>query len=108
MKARAEFRRVLPLALLLILPGCGLRPVSSTIIPVTIQLSFSHQAEFAGFYAADQQGYYAAQGLKVSFVPGGPEADFITPVAGGQAQFGVALPSDVILARAAGKPVRAI
>ena len=75
---------------------------------MTIQLSFSHQAEFAGYYAADQLGYYADEGLRVSFVSGGPEADFITPVASGEAQFGVAQPADVILARAAGKPVRAV
>lgn len=109
MKALAELRRILPLMLMLLLPGCAFQPESTNaLIPVTVQLSFSHQAEFAGFYAADHEGYYASEGLKVSFVPGGPEADFITPVAAGQAQFGAALPADVILARAAGKPVRAI
>jgi len=67
-----------------------------------------HQAEFAGFYAADQQGFYAAEGLQVTFVEGGPEVDSINPVVDQTAQFGVAQPADVILARAAGKPVRSI
>ena len=40
--------------------------------PVTVQLSWTHQAEFAGFYAADQNGYYAEEGLAVAFVEGGP------------------------------------
>ena len=71
-------------------------------------LSFAHQAEFAGLYAADQLGYFAAEGLQVTFVEGGPEVDFITPVVNGTAQFGIAQPADVILARADGKPVRSI
>jgi NitT/TauT family transport system substrate-binding protein len=73
-----------------------------------VQLSFLHQAEFAGFYAADQQGYYAEEGLSVSFLEGDPEVDFITPVADGVAQFGVSQPADLILARAAGKTVRSV
>ena len=83
-------------------------PPTSTLTPVTVQLSWSHQAEFAGLYAADQLGYFAAEGLQVTFVEGGPEVDFITPVANGTAQFGIAQPADVILARAAGKPVRSV
>jgi NitT/TauT family transport system substrate-binding protein len=86
-------------------PGAGFAPA---LTPVTIQLSFSHQAEFAGFYAAEQQGYYAEEGIQVSFLEGGPEVDFVAPVVDGSAQFGVAQPADVILARAAGKPVRSI
>lgn len=39
---------------------------------------------------------------------GGPEVDFVTPVANGSAQFGMAQPADVILARAKGMPVRTI
>jgi NitT/TauT family transport system substrate-binding protein len=30
------------------------------------------QAQFAGYFAADQQGYYSAENLTVEFVPGGP------------------------------------
>jgi hypothetical protein len=42
----------------------------------------------------------------ISIVEGGPEVDFIAPVVNGSAQFGVAQPADLSLARAAGKPVR--
>jgi NitT/TauT family transport system substrate-binding protein len=76
--------------------------------PITVQLSWTHQAEFAGLYAAEQQGYFAEEGLQVSFVEGGPEVDFISPVVNGTAQFGVAQPADLILARAEGKPLRSI
>ncbi len=78
------------------------------LIPITVQLSFLHQAEFSGFYAADQQGYFVAEGLQVTFLEGGPQVDFIAPVVNGDAQFGVAQPADLILARAAGQPVRSI
>ena len=55
---------------------------------VTLQLKWVTQAQFAGYYAAAQQGYYKAAGLDVKIKVGGPN---ITPeqvVAGGQAQFG--------------------
>jgi NitT/TauT family transport system substrate-binding protein len=78
------------------------------LTPITVQLSFSHQAEFAGLYVADQLGYYAAEGLQVKFLEGGLQVDFIEPVANGLAQFGVAQPADVILARADGKPLQSI
>jgi NitT/TauT family transport system substrate-binding protein len=97
------------LALLaLILSACSQATPEAALTPITVQLSWFHQAEFAGFYAAEQQGYYAEEGLKVSFLEGGPEVDFITPVANSTAQFGVAQPADLILARADGKPVRSI
>ena len=95
--------------LVLSLPACG-PGINSTppLTPVTVQLSFLHQAEFAGFYAAEQLDYYEEEGLQVTFIEGGPEVNFITPVADGTAQFGVAQPADLILARAAGDPVRSI
>ena len=83
-------------------------PSSSTLTPITIQLSWLHQAEYAGLYAADQLGYFADEGLDISFLEGGPEIDFISPVLNGDAQFGIAQPADVILARADGKAVRSI
>jgi NitT/TauT family transport system substrate-binding protein len=81
---------------------------TTALTPVTVQFSFAHSAEFAGFYAAEQKGYFTAEGLQVTFVGGGPQVDFIAPVVNGSAQFGIAQPADLILARADGKPVRSI
>ncbi|MGQ0669429.1 MAG: ABC transporter substrate-binding protein [Actinomycetota bacterium] len=56
---------------------------------VTVQLKWVTQAQFAGYYAALDQGYYEDEGLDVTILPGGPD---ITPeqvVAGGQAEFGL-------------------
>jgi len=97
------------LSLALVLAACAPAATPTpTLTPITVQLSWLHQAEFSGFYVAEQQGYFAEEGLQVTFLEGGPEVDFIAPVASGVAQFGIAQPADVILARAAGQPVRSI
>jgi len=76
--------------------------------PITIQLSWTHQAQFAGMYAADQNGYYAAEGLAVTFVEGGPSIAPVEKVLDGTTQFGVIGADALLVARAEGKPVRAI
>src|ERR671933_1703106 len=56
---------------------------------VTLQLKWVTQAQFAGYYAAAEKGYYKDQCLNVNLKVGGPD---ITPeqvVASGQAQFGI-------------------
>jgi NitT/TauT family transport system substrate-binding protein len=40
---------------------------------VKLQLQWTPQAQFAGYFAADKQGYFAAEGLTVTVVPGGPD-----------------------------------
>ena len=40
---------------------------------VRLQLQWAPQAQFAGYFAAQEQGYYDAAGLKVTFVAGGPD-----------------------------------
>lgn len=104
-----KFNAALAMAALIV-AGCAGTPrlTGTPLTEVTVQLSWLHQAEFAGLYAADQLGYFAAEGLQVSFVQGGPDVDFIAPVAEGKALFGVAQPADVILARAAGKSLQTI
>jgi NitT/TauT family transport system substrate-binding protein len=57
--------------------------------PVTLQLKWVAQAQFAGYYAALEKGFYTEENLAVTIRPGGP--DIVPPqvVAGGQAQFGI-------------------
>ena len=47
---------------------------------VRLQLQWAPQAQFAGYFAAQEEGYYEDAGLNVTFVPGGP--DVIPQVAG--------------------------
>ena len=56
---------------------------------VTLQLKWVTQAQFAGYYAAVDQGFYKKRCLNVNLKVGGPD---ITPeqvVASGQAEFGI-------------------
>lgn len=48
-------------------------PTQAPLKTVSLQLQWAPQAQFAGYFAADREGYYAAQGLKVNLVPGGPD-----------------------------------
>ena len=41
--------------------------------PVKLQLQWVAQAQFAGYYAAVDQGYYEEEGLDVEVVEGGPD-----------------------------------
>ncbi len=82
--------------------------IPSTPTPITVQLTWTHSAQFAGFYAADQNGDYAAEGLAVKFIEGGPTVDRLASVLNGEAQFGLVGGVELIPARAEGKPVRAI
>ncbi|CAN5554025.1 ABC transporter substrate-binding protein [soil metagenome] len=46
---------------------------TAALIDVSLQLQWEPQAQFAGYFAADREGYYAAEGLKVNFLRGGAE-----------------------------------
>ena len=92
-----------------LLLGCErAAPPPRALRPVSIQMTWLQDAQAAGFFAADQNGYYAAEGLAVTLLPGGPTVDRIASVLGGTAQLGVAGADELLLARAEGKPVRAV
>src|SRR5271156_3247365 len=56
---------------------------------VSIQLKWKHQFQFAGYYAALEQGFYSDAGLDVTIREGGPGIDVADEVASGKADFGV-------------------
>ena len=57
--------------------------------PIRLQLQWFPQAQFAGYFAAKDQGFYAEEGLDVTILPGAVEIVPATVVAGGQAEFGI-------------------
>ncbi|GLH73888.1 hypothetical protein GETHLI_23900 [Geothrix limicola] len=71
---------------------------------VTLQLKWHHQFQFAGYYAAQQQGYYREAGLELEIHEGQPGIDVVQEVVSGRAQFGVGT-SALLLARNQGRPV---
>ncbi|MBM4467876.1 MAG: ABC transporter substrate-binding protein, partial [Chloroflexi bacterium] len=54
-----------------LLAACGPQEVEQPPDQVTVQLKWVHQAQFAGFYAADKKGFYAEEGIDVTLNAGG-------------------------------------
>lgn len=52
---------------------------------VTLQLKWVTQAQFAGYYVAAAKGFYEAEGLNVTILPGGPDVAPTQVLAGGGA-----------------------
>jgi NitT/TauT family transport system substrate-binding protein len=111
MKWSAKKTIIVMMVTLLVAPLFSCAPKAKPappLTPVVIQLQWTHQAEFAGFYAADQNGYYTEEGLAVTFLPGGTNVDHLAAVQNGDAQFGTTSADALISARDQGKPLRAI
>src|SRR5712675_536176 len=60
-------------------------PKQQKLTNVTLQLKWVTQAQFAGYYAALEKGYYSAAGLDVTLKQGGPDIIPEQVVASGQA-----------------------
>ena len=71
---------------------------------VTLQLRWTHAFQFAGYYAAQEKGYYRDAGLEVTIVEGRPGLDVVDEVVSGRAQFAVGS-NGLLIDRKAGKPV---
>ena len=69
---------------------------------VVLQLKWKHQFQFAGFYAAQTQGYFADEGLNVDIRELNPNKSPLESVVDGEAQFGIS-DSSLVLARLQGK-----
>ncbi|MFL6065909.1 MAG: ABC transporter substrate-binding protein [Friedmanniella sp.] len=54
-------------------PAASAGGSSGQLAPVKLQLQWVAQAQFAGYYAAADQGYYKDEGLDVKIVEGGPD-----------------------------------
>ena len=74
-------KRLLAVAIvtMLVAAACGTTPGASvTLTKVRVQLQWVPQAQFAGEIAAKAEGFYAAEGLDVELVTGGPNVANIT------------------------------
>jgi two-component system sensor histidine kinase/response regulator len=87
------------------LAALTLLPVhASALEAVTLQLKWRHQFQFAGYYAAQQQGYYRDAGLDVTLREGAPGTDPASAVLSGAAAYGVGNTS-LLLNRSRGQPL---
>jgi NitT/TauT family transport system substrate-binding protein len=83
----------------------GTASVGEPLRAVTLLLGFRPDVQFAPFYVAQQEGYYADAGLDVT-IEHRQAPDVQRLVADGQAEFGVADATDVMIARTNGIPIR--
>ncbi|MCL4267234.1 MAG: ABC transporter substrate-binding protein [Anaerolineae bacterium] len=72
------------------------------LTPVTIQLQWVTQSQFAGYYAAKEQGFYEDQCLDVTIREGAVEIVPQQVVAAGEAEFGVAWVPKMLASREQG------
>ena len=91
------------------MPTCADRfPRAAGPATVSIALNWFRNVEFAGIWAAQKKGWWAQAGLQVTTRPFDGTNDPTILVAAGKLQFGIHDGASVILARAAGCPIKAV
>lgn len=95
---------LLSVTLIAVLPACR---KTAEMERVTLRLNGPHSVEWAGFYAAKLEGFYAAENLDVTILPAGDETPSAAVLTGG-ADFGVMSGGDLLLARARYEPLVAV
>lgn len=90
---------VAALALVLVL---GVAVSAQDTPAVSIVLKWVPQAQFAGYYAAEAQGYYVEEGLDVTIVPAGVDINPQQLLASGEVQFAVDWMGNALSTREAG------
>src|SRR5436190_13540133 len=83
-------------------------PNCATPDKVTLQLKWVTQAQFAGYYAAQDLGHYKEACMEVTIRPGGLHIEPEEVVGKGDAQFGIAWQPGMLAARDRGVPLKAI
>ena len=73
--------------------------------PVTIQLKWVAQAQFAGYFVAKEKGFYKEAGLDVTIKPGGPDVAPPQVIAGGGADVVVDWMPSALASREKGVPL---
>ncbi|MDG4798294.1 ABC transporter substrate-binding protein [Micromonospora sp. WMMD1082] len=98
---------------LAVLAGCGTADPESPSggatdgapIPVKLQLQWFFQAQFAGYIAAVDKGFYAEQGLDVTLLEGGVDIVPQTVLAQGRADFAVSWVPKALASREQGAQI---
>ena len=96
------------LALAIVVAGCGLNATPSSskgTTALTVGLGYIPSVQFAAFYRADQAGYYAAEGLTISF-QNEIDANLVPKVGAGNLDLGLSDGTSVIPAVSQGIPIK--
>jgi len=111
MSRKPSFYALLP-GLALALAGCVFALFSpfapaADLEKVTLQLSWHHQFQFAGYYLAEILGFYEQEGLQVDILEGKPGVVPTEEVLSGRAAFGIGN-TGLLVHYARGRPVLAL
>ena len=103
-------RRWAPLVLVFVMvafatAACTQRQAAADKAKVRVQLKWVTQAQFAGYYAAKEKGFYDQENLDVTIIPGGPDIVPEQVVAGGGAEFGLDWLPSLLSSRDQGVPL---
>jgi len=99
----------LGLSLVLGLVACSGEPAAPPEVQRTaLQLNWVPEPEFGGYYAAQETGAFAAEGLEVAIRPGGAQSPVEQMVAAGQVEFGITSADGLLMARDQGVDLVAI
>ena len=66
--------------------------------PFAMQAAWINDAEFAGYFIAMDQGYYTAEGLDLTYLPGGPDVIPEATIVAGRADLALTTPDTTIKA----------
>ncbi|WP_109474058.1 ABC transporter substrate-binding protein [Ornithinimicrobium cavernae] len=89
-------------------PGSAEGEADGGLTPVTLQLQWFAQGQFAGYYAALDQGYFEEEGLDVTIREGGADIVPQTVVADGQADYAIAWVPKALASREQGAGITSI
>src|SRR3954464_9427140 len=96
---------VVLVALLIVGCSAGAKPTETPLTKLTVGLGYIPSVQFAQFYRAQQQGYYKAAGLDVTF-QNDSDPNLVTLVGQGAVDVGIADGTSVIPAVGQGIPIK--
>jgi NitT/TauT family transport system substrate-binding protein len=107
MEVSVSARSRLLLLVAVVLVGCSsvASPTATPLTKLKVGLGYIPSVQFAQFYRAQQQGYYKAAGLDVTF-QNGDDANLVTLVGQGALDIGIADGTSVIPAVGQGVPIK--
>jgi NitT/TauT family transport system substrate-binding protein len=105
---RSRYVALLAAAVVASAAACSTPGASQQLVDVRLQLQWFPQAQFAGYYAALDKGFYKDEGLNVTIKPGAVEIVPATVVASGQAEFGISWVPRMLAPRESGADVQII
>jgi NitT/TauT family transport system substrate-binding protein len=100
--------RIFSILLLIAVFACEPQQAKRAPDEVTLQLKWVHLPQFAGFYMAQEKGYYAQENIKVTFLEGGQGINNALNVTSGKADFGVLSPEDILMKRSQGESLTSL